>query len=459
MFYDKLSVQSIYQHAEKLTGTCLAEVVPESEIEVNERNRGDLGSLVERYFFEHVPPNNHEPDFAEAGLELKTTGVRLVNGRYRAKERLVLTMIDFMAIVKEQWESSSLMGKCRLTLILFYEYQRDIPVTNRHFVLEPMLLQLSQVSLECGVEIEFLRNHALQIPVEDLKTIQRDWEAIRDKILAGKGHELSEGDTYYLGACRKGSGGQDEALRAQPFSLTRVRSRAFSLKAGYVSKLIKGHQRQDARLGVNAEVGFEEATRRRFEPFFGLTIDEISEKLGHFKKSPNQKAFNRELAARILAAGGQSVVELEKADIEMKTIRLRKHGRPAEHMSFPGFKYLELVNQEWEESSFFEKLEHKFLFVVFRENSHGVERLERVLYWNMPYLDREEAKQVWEETKRRVAIDAQSLPSVNESRVAHVRPKARNARDTDLTPQGTQLVKKCFWLNKIYIASILSEFQ
>ena len=44
-----------------------------------------------------------------------------------------------------------------------------------------------------------------QYPNEDLKIIKQDWEFINQKIKDGKAHELSEGDTFYLGACTKGS--------------------------------------------------------------------------------------------------------------------------------------------------------------------------------------------------------------------------------------------------------------
>jgi hypothetical protein len=58
----------------------------------------------------------------------------------------------------------------------------------------------------------------------------------------------------------------------------------------------------------------------------------------------------------------------------MKTVGLQKNGEPKESMSFPGFEFLEIVNEEWEESSFFEKLERKFLFVVFQVSPNGIER-------------------------------------------------------------------------------------
>lgn len=432
--YDKGSVDSIYEYALKLTGKSLAEVVTLPDGIVNSRNRGDLGSLVEKFYFEIIPPNNHDPDFKEVGLELKTTGVLLKGDDYRAKERLVLTMIDYQAIAKESWETSSFYMKCQLMLILFYLYGKDVAVIDRLFVLKPLLYE---------------------IPLLDIAQIRRDWEFIRQRVLDGKAHELSEGDTYYLGACRKGSGGEKEALRKQPFSNEGAKSRAFSFKQGYVNKLIEGHVDDSQSLGVNAALTFDAATQLRFEPFIGQTLEEISKELGFgVKKS---KGFHKEIANRILSSDGQTLLELDKAGIEMKTIRLTSSGKPRESMSFPGFKYLEIINEDWEDSSFFEKLEHKFLLVIFRSDENGVERLFRVAYWNMPYDDRVEAKRVWEETKRRVSVNASDLPRMSESDVAHVRPKARDGKDKLPTPQGDMQVKKCFWLNGRYIATVIAD--
>ena len=431
--YDKNSVGSIYEFAMKLTGKSLAEAVQLPEGIANLRNKGDLGSLVERYYFEHTPPNNHDPDFKEAGLELKTTGVLRKTTKYQAKERLVLTMIDYESIVDESWENSSFYKKCRLMLILFYLYSKEVAVIDRRFVLEPLLYE---------------------IPLSDFAQIRRDWELIRQRVLDGKAHELSEGDTYYLGACRKGSGGEKEPLRKQPFSGERAKARAFSFKQGYINKLIEGHIGDVVSLGINAAVTFEEATQMRFKPFIGKTVVEISQELGYSKKS--SKGFLKDIANRILARDGHTVLELDKAGIELKTIRLTQAGKPRESMSFPGFKYLEIINEDWEDSSFYEKLEHKFLFVIFRADKNEVERLFKVVYWNMPYEDRLEAKRVWEETKKRVSIDASNLPKMSENSVAHVRPKARDGQDKLLTPQGDMQVKKCFWLNSGYIASVVA---
>jgi DNA mismatch repair protein MutH len=432
--YDPKSPASILLAAKKLTGKTLRYFMP-SDV-TNIANKGDLGTLVENYFFFINPGNSPEPDFKEANLELKTTGlVKKADGTYRAKERLVLTMINYETLVDESWATSSFVKKCSSMLLLFYEYVKGLSVIDRKFVIDPLLYNL---------------------PEEDKAQIRRDWEAIQAKIRAGKAHELSEGDTFYLGACRKGSGGPNEKLRKQPFSDIPAKARAFSFKQGYVDFILAGHMNTLGSLGVAETLTFEDATRARFAPFIGKTIEELSVSLSTHKASSMQKGFHRGLAERMLSESGSSIKELVKAGIELKTIRVNAKGRPNEAMSFPGFKFLEIIDEEWEESSFANKLEQKFLFVIYQEDNQGFERLLKVAYWNMPYLDREEAHRVWEETKSRVKIDAKNLPKATESPVAHVRPKARNAADVLPTPQGDFHTKQCFWLNQNYIQEVIA---
>ena len=94
--YKKESAESIYNFALLLTGKSLSEAVDLPEDLENLKDRGKLGTLVEKYYFNHEPPNDHNPDFPEAGVELKVTGVKKnKSGKYVAKERLVLTMINY----------------------------------------------------------------------------------------------------------------------------------------------------------------------------------------------------------------------------------------------------------------------------------------------------------------------------------------------------------------------------
>lgn len=457
--YDKSSVESIYDFAKKLIGKNLTQAAPLPSDVVNSRNRGDLGKLVEIYYFEHNPPNNHEPDFDEAGLELKTTGIidykkpTQYGEVIKAKERLVLTSINYRTIEFEEWETSTLIHKCNLMLILLYQYDNSVPVIEQYFVLRPLLISIIQNKLsQSPRELEFIAKNSLQISEADLQTIKRDWELIRQKIVDNKAHELSEGDTFYLGACRKGVGGEKEALRKQSGSEIGAKARAFSVKQSFLTKLVQGHSKKETSLGVGEELTFEEATESKFAPFIGLSEKELSTELDYFTASKSRKWL---LATRILARSGQKIQEFEKAGILLKTVSLSKFGKSRENMSFPAFKCNELASQDWENSEFSYQIENKFLFVVFKEDENGEDRLLKVLYWNMPYQDRLEAMRVWEETKRRVMINARDLPRTSESKVAHVRPHAKNKKDVDLTPQGELIVKRCFWLNGSYIANVV----
>lgn len=436
MEYDINSAESIYEFSLNLYDKTLNEAVVLPPEVVNAKSKGDLGSLVEKYFFKHVPPNNHEPDFAVAGLELKTTGLKKdKKGEFVAKERLVLTMIDFNTIVNQDWETSSYLHKCRRMLILFYEYDKEKSSIDRKFVLKPIIFE---------------------IPAEDLQIFKRDWETIRSKVRAGKAHEISEGDTFYLGACRKGAGGEKESLRRQPFSEIRAPARALAIKQGYLTRLVQKNVNNSLSF-LGESNSLEIATQKKFEKFLGMSVDEISDYFKVHKTSKNQKGFKRKLATLILSGNEEVVPELQKAGIHMKTVCLNAKNRARESMSFPTFDFLAITKMDWEDSSFFEKIESKFLFVVFKLGEDGIERLHKVAYWNMPYEDRNEARRVWEDTKRRVSIDASDLPRMTESRVAHVRPKAKDGSDKALTPQGTYHLKQCFWLNSSYISDVIEE--
>lgn len=436
--YDKSSIQSIYEYSLKLVGKSLSQVVELPKGVENNKNRGDLGSLIERYFFEHEPPNDHRPDFAEAGLELKTTGVKKSGRDFKAKERLVLTMINYESVVNESWQGSTFFNKCKKMLILCYQYDKEIPVQDRIFPLNPILYE---------------------IPDGDLSIIKADWESIKKKIIDGKAHEISEGDTFYLAACRKGSGGEKESLQRQPFSPIKAKSRAFSFKPSYLNAIIQNSLQSQPQYIHGATADLESELMECFSPYLNKSIHEISKDLVYFKRSTNHKGFNKDLVNRIIKKRNGLSENLGKAGIEIKTIRLNSKGIPREAMSFPGFDFFKILDESWEDSSFFHKLEMKFLFVVFRDDELGTERLYKAFYWNMPFPDREEARRVWEDTKRRVKIDATDLPSAKESHVAHVRPKARNGQDLALTPQGTKYLKQCFWLNKNYIYEVVNSLK
>ena len=50
-----------------------------------------------------------------------------------------------------------------------------------------------------------------------------------------------------------------------------------------------------------------------------------------------------------------------------------------------------------------------------------------------------------------------NFPKLSENPVCHVRPHARNSKDTYELPDGRKYPKQCFWLNNSYILSQLDK--
>ena len=145
---------------------------------------------------------------------------------------------------------------------------------------------------------------------------------------------------------------------------------------------------------------------------------------------------------------------------------------PKEDISFPNFKYEEIINEEWDDSRFKAILEHKFLFVFFQfQNKQLV--LRKVKFWNMPYEDVLEAEKVWSRTKEIVSkgqivngfktdrngkvTRITNFPGKKFNTVSHVRPHTTNSSHTFLLPikdkltKAKEYTKHCFWLNNTYV--------
>lgn len=428
--YDRKNPASIEAHAKLLMGKSLRQVVPEATLG---GGKGTLGLAVEKYWFGISANNEDRPDFPEAGVELKTAPLkRLGRGGFAPKERLVLGMLDFHIMAGETWENSSFLKKNHLLLILFYIHEKT------------------------GISLDFLFHRASLwgYSPADLTIMRQDWEKIRAKILDGKAHELSEGDTLYLGACTKGA--DSSKKRSQPYSPLMAPQRALSLKASYIKSVLG--QLEDAESAIKdpseyAAGGFEEAILRRFRPFLGMRLEQLNKRFG--SKLRPSKAYYAYLVRSMLGVHKRRILEFEKAGIVLKVIRLRKNGTPKEDLSFPAFKAREIADQDWPDSDFHEVLEQKFFFVVFREGSNGL-ILWKTMFWNMPPSDLEEARKVFEETKKRLRAGQTDLPKKSENRVSHVRPHGKNKSDTDTLPNGKKMVKKGFWLNAPYVASVLN---
>ncbi len=400
-------------------------------------------------------------------MELKVTPYKKnKNGSFSAKERLILTMIDYFQVVNEDFENSHLWNKIKLILLVYYLYDKDLE-SNLDYVIKYSTL--------------------FTPPPNDLEIIKQDFQTIVRKIKSGKAHELSEGDTIYLGAVTKSATSSNR--RKQPFSEELAKPRAFSFKTSYMSYVLNNYvmgkkktyepiissifdNEQD---NINEQIlpntiynSFEEYVVSKIGYHEGKSIESLCEEFDiKFDKKP--KNLESIIAYRILGIKGNKAEEFIKANIAVKAIRIGKTNTIKEHMSFPTFKFKELIEESWEESKFGNYLrETRFFFIVYKYDNDNVLRLKGCQFWNIPYDDLEnDVKCVWEKTKKvlleGVKITSKNgknhnnLPKAKENRVSHVRPHAQNSKDTYELPDGRDLVKQCFWLNNTYIYDQLDE--
>jgi len=453
--YDVNSADSIIGFAKLLKDQTLREACGVDIEKHGYKGKGNFGQILEKFYFGYKPNSNAEPDFKEAGIELKSSPLKtLKNGAYRSKERLVLNIINYLEVHKEDFETSTFWKKNAHLLLIFYLHDNDLDLLD-------YLIKLVDDWI---------------YPREDLKIIKRDWEFINQKIKDGKAHELSEGDTFYLGACTKGSTAL-KSFRNQPFNVEQAKQRAYSLKQGYVNHIIANiAQEETAVYGKIIEQpeildkvqSIEDFVISKFHPFYGKSAEQIEQEL-NLDLNQKAKSYFANLTNAILGLElGQKIEEFEKADIQVKTIRLNENNLPKEDLSFPTFKYQELVESDWEDSDFKNILESKFFFVFYQfERANLI--LRKVRFWNMSYLDILEAKNVWNKMVKTVSngeivkeitnkgVRKTFFPKKTENRISHVRPHAKNAADTYELPVAdkltglTEYTKHCFWLNASFV--------
>ncbi len=453
--YNENSIDSIMEYAQGLIGKTFGEIDTNERLGAN-KGKGNLGQIVEESYFGYDINSRAEADFADVGVELKVTPFKVnKNKTISAKERLVLNIINYMEEYDKSFYESSFWQKNNKILLVFYQWKKELEKKD-YTVKDIMLHEFSE---------------------EDLIVIKEDWKIIINKIKQGKAHEISEGDTNYLAACPKGA--NKSSVRQQPFSDKLAMQRAYSLKSSYMTSLLR------KRLGVEdkevvsilkgTKMTIEQLLESKFKKFYGKSIDDICKELDiniYTESGKLPKNYVQMLVSRILGLTTNDLNKIEefsKANIKFKTVRIEKNGKIKQHMSFPSFKYKEIIKEDWYNSSLrnlFE--EQKYLFVVFKYDENNTLRLEKIMLWNMPInvLDTY-VKDTWEETvrviKEGVKIEIKgkkkydNLPGPKFNGICHTRPHAANSEDTYELPDSRKLVKKCFWLDKDYILNIVNN--
>ena len=460
--YDITDEESILDYAGKLSGKTLGEALGELHLDTRFDDdiigdlhyKGYFGQILEEGYFLIENNNLPEPDFIDVGIELKSAPLKDVPGKgLVSKERMVLGIIDYNEVPCQGFAVFS--KKNSRILIVFFEWVKNESIFEYR-----------------------IRKVVDWTPTpKELRVIKEDWKTIEEFIMKGEAHLLSERHTMFLAACRKGAGGEDD-LREQPFSSVKAKQRALSFKSSFVNSIY--HTREDVNqrhisgqtlLGDGESVlsswpegvTFEDHVVGHFDKFKGMTCEEIEKSLGT-ELNDRSKSYYSTLSLRMLGVTGKKVVEFEQAGIKMKTVRLTIDGRPKESMSFPAFKYEEIAEQEWEDSDFYQQIDRRFLFVVFRfQTSRPGDEPRRSLvfdtafFWSMPEEDLDVIRWVWMDTREKVLHeDFDHFIGSGSGRLVHVRPHAQN-RDDTYPFNGKEYIKRGFWFNDSYVQRIISE--
>ncbi len=438
--------KELITYAKEAEGKYLFEIDKNDTLS-NKNIKGKVGHIIEESYFGYSKNSKAEADFADLNIELKATGIiKDKKQQFKAKERLVLNIINYEKEAAADFFSSSYWKKNQKLLLFFYEYTQD---DNKK--MDAYSTQIVKVDL-------------FQFPEEDLKIVKQDWEIIHNKILDGEAHLLSEGDTMILGACTKGSSAK--TVRTQPFSEIPAKQRAYSIKQGYMSTLVRKLISEEHLISITsskeiAEKSIETVLYNKFSPYFGMSDKEIAAKEDIQLSSGKARVAN--LISAMLGIKGTNlsqIEEFEKYNIKFKTITMEADGSLNEHMSFENINFEEYATVPWEDSSLKEKFETtKWLFIIFQKNDRGEKVFKNIKLWNMPEETIEnELKSFYLQTQNVLNTGViltktargvkNNLPSAQDNPVCHIRPKAKNAEDKVKLPDGQWITKQCFWLDK-----------
>lgn len=438
--------EGIVKIAKNLEGKSFKDINPNYNFGCH---KGAIGQFIEEYVFNYRPNNKAVPDFEELGVELKTVPlIKNRKGQMVAKERMTLTIINYMKEYKKSFRESSFWKKSREMLLIFYFHDQNVPIRDWK------IIHTCLINLEDNPR--------------DLLIIEKDWETIVTKIKNGEADKLSGSDTSYLEACTKGA--SSKTVRPQPFSNTKAKQRAFALKSSYVTSIFNRSKADNNVLSIDElqKSNLEEALVEKMEPFFGMSYSSLCDifdvQIGNTAKNISSILVRHTLGAKTNSL--DNIEEFQKAGILLKTIKNRKVKSKNQDMQILPVDFQELYDLSFEESALYHFLtETKFFFVVSEEIDFDYV-LDSALFWSMPeQMINKQVRSMWNQAQlvtREGILFAKSgnrttnnLPKKSQNSVIHIRPHARNSKDTLILPNGQEITKQTYFLNRSLISSIL----
>lgn len=436
------NIEELLNYTKKIKGKTFKELDINHVLDLNPKDKGNLGKIIETGFYGYPNNNRAEADFANLGIELKVTGYRKnKNGTISAKERLVLNKIDFSKIVKEKFNFSHLLLKSKKILIIWYEYDKN--KEYKDFI---------------------ITDYQYYDMTGDLLVIKNDYEIIKQKVLDGKAHLLSEGDTSYLGACPKGSTGKDET--PQPFSNTKAMPRAFSLKNSYMTWLLRNSNivLEVDNVEYKTVVEYVFAQIQKYISKKQLYIYEQITKRKIVGTPPKQ--LNKMISDRLIGKDKDLPIKnplFKKVNYIIKNIPVDENGYPIERMAFRDLVLSEF-QEEWEDSYWKNYFEEVTLIVICykgeRNSKNGERKLDSVKQISFSSDDIELLGRTYNQVKKAIEKHDISLlpyPKTIEGQIMEVAPKGKGGDDAYKNFFKKDVTRVCFMLSRDFLFKKLSE--
>ena len=470
--YDDSSEESIVTYAEQLVDKTIEEIISftEDTVGINIKNKGMIGQFIEEYWFGQKPNSSPLPDFEKVGIELKVIPLIKQTKKIAVKERTKICSIDYKKLIDESWETSHAKIKLNKILFVYYLYEKENILQSK--VMKIDLWELSQGTNEI--------------------IIKQDWLGVKDNIVEGNAHLLSESQSKVLAASRSGSGGKDKYgepkdLVEQPNQQyeDKALKRAFSLKSSFTNQRwieISTRTKYESiieTLHISNLDSLEQDVLEKINSLQGKSVLELSELFDIVVG----KSKSRVAAVMKKIIGFKNVrskiKEFEQLGIEIKMINVRKNdNRPLEAISFPAMKLQEFIVEEWEESSFLPMIS-KILFIpIYKEHKDikdlGKLFLGKAFFWTPNKFDLEKIQQEWTMYQSEVRCgkckvakiawnikkgykEVSLLSKESDTSIIHMRPHGRDSDDRDEDLLGNSIVKQSFWLNIKFVQKLLIQ--
>lgn len=465
--YDPSDENAILARAKDLVGLSVLNVILmspfDNKTKLDPKNKGAIGNIIEEHWFGIKNNPSPEPDFIDAGIELKVIPLEPKKNGLSVKERTKICSINYNDLIHESWETSHVKTKLNKILFIYYQYNPE----NK-----------SQSEIK-HIDLWKLRG-------EDETIIKQDWEKLKKKVEDGQAHLISESDSMILAACRTGKGGVDRFgipndMVTQPNNVKEgALRRAFSLKQSFTrQRWLQIHDKVQFEsiiqsLTLSAGQDFEKAILEKLGKTQGMTLGDFAHKFNIATPQGKNAAATIIKKALGFKNVNSRIKEFEQSGIEVRIVPIRTADKkPWEAVSFPTFKLKELVDEPWDESSLQEYLDRILFIPIYREEGKtplNNRVLGKAFFWSPTEKEWDTIKEEWQMYKEEIKggkckitrvksgnsyKEMTGLTKESSTKIVHIRPHGKNRDDRDEDSLGNSVVKQSFWLNKNFVHHLI----